>query len=120
MLTHARMFLWRPAGQQAAAAALVASRASELTAEYGSLEKDMAIGLSPAGGAPAACLAPADAERLLALLTALPHGALKYSHTVPGLVETSNNVASIQPSVELSSGVTAGAHFVAWVLLRLI
>ncbi|KAL7534142.1 hypothetical protein ACHAWF_004732, partial [Thalassiosira exigua] len=42
---------------------------------------------------------PLDEEstsRLLSCLLALPHGPLKYSHALPGLVETSNNVASVR------------------------
>lgn len=34
-------------------------------------------------------------QRLLAALLALPHGPIKYSHALPGLVETSNNVAAV-------------------------
>jgi len=36
-----------------------------------------------------------DAAKLLQLVTALPHGVLAMSHDVPGLVETSNNVAIV-------------------------
>lgn len=35
------------------------------------------------------------ARRLLSTLLALPHGPIKFSHAMPDLVETSNNVASV-------------------------
>lgn len=35
------------------------------------------------------------AHRLLALILLMPHGPWKMSHAVPGLVETSNNLASV-------------------------
>ncbi|KAJ1616388.1 hypothetical protein T492DRAFT_895571 [Pavlovales sp. CCMP2436] len=40
-----------------------------------------------------------SAERILNVLVALPHGPLKFSHAVPGLVETSNNVAAAMAGV---------------------
>lgn len=36
-----------------------------------------------------------SAKRLINMLLALPHGPLKFSHAMPDLVETSNNIASI-------------------------
>ncbi len=54
--------------------------------------------IRPAGaGGVAAVVAPEDAARLLALLRALPHGPLRFSAAVPGLVATSSNVASVKP-----------------------
>jgi len=38
---------------------------------------------------------PADRDRLVALLMALPHGVLGMSQELPGLVETSNNLATV-------------------------
>lgn len=38
--------------------------------------------------------------RLVGLLTALPHGPHKFSHSMPGLVETSSNLASIKHNRE--------------------
>eukprot|EP00884_Botryococcus_braunii_P019726 jgi/Botrbrau1/6437/Bobra.0034s0013.1 len=35
-------------------------------------------------------------SKLLTLLRALPHGVIKFSHHVPGLVETSTNLASVK------------------------
>jgi dipeptidase D len=43
-----------------------------------------------------AVLRDADAERVLTLLSVLPHGPVRFSPAMPGLVETSNNTASIK------------------------
>ena len=40
-------------------------------------------------------LETASAHRLLSMMLALPHGPVKFSHAMPDLVETSNNVASL-------------------------
>lgn len=86
-----------------AARAAVAARAAELAEEYGTLETGLAVAVEvgePAGAEP---LAPESTERLLSLLALLPHGALKYSHAIEGLVETSNNVASAHLSADGTS-----------------
>ncbi|MHC4090215.1 MAG: beta-Ala-His dipeptidase [Planctomycetota bacterium] len=48
----------------------------------------------PATGAPAA-LSPDDTQRLLTTLAALPHGVLALVPEIAGLVQTSNNVATV-------------------------
>jgi len=95
---EARATLLLAPGDVAAAQQVVAARLSEYVAEYGTLEKDMFMRLeaSPAP-APATVIEPSGLSRLLALVCTLPHGPLKFSHAVAGLVETSNNVASIHP-----------------------
>lgn len=45
--------------------------------------------------APASVLSPEQRDRLLALLANLPHGVLKMSHTFPGKVDTSSNLAQV-------------------------
>lgn len=47
------------------------------------------------GERPATALSPADTQRLLRVLTALPHGVMEMHAELPGLVQTSNNVATI-------------------------
>lgn len=105
------------AGQEAAASAVVQRKASEYAEEYGVLERGMKIGIQPHpdAAAPAHCIAPDDIQPLLALLLTLPHGALKYSHAVEGLVETSNNVASVQPDEAASTA--AGATSVSYTVV---
>jgi dipeptidase D len=48
------------------------------------------------GGAAGAPWEAADAERLIDGLLALPHGVLAMSRSIPGLVETSNNLGIVQ------------------------
>ncbi len=47
---------------------------------------------------PARVLALADGDRLVSLLLALPHGVLAMSPDIPGLVETSSNLAVVAES----------------------
>ena len=46
--------------------------------------------------APSAVLTPDLQDRLLNLLVSIPHGVMAMSHAVPGLVETSTNMAVIK------------------------
>jgi dipeptidase D len=73
---------------------------SEFKAEYGTREPDFRITVEPTAPEKEypAVLESKDSERLLNLLCCLPHGVIKYSHSVPGLVETSNNLASVRPN----------------------
>ncbi|KAK9818925.1 hypothetical protein WJX74_001245 [Apatococcus lobatus] len=55
------------------------------------------------GQTPQAVLTLQSQQRLLKLLQQLPHGAIKYSEAVPGLVETSSNLAAVSPAASSSS-----------------
>ena len=75
----------------------------EFALEYGVCEKSLQIELevSETNGAALAgqsALTREDQEKVLALINLLPHGPIKFSHNIPGLVETSNNIASIRMS----------------------
>ncbi|CAK0786449.1 hypothetical protein CVIRNUC_009662 [Coccomyxa viridis] len=87
-----------PAGEASAAAEAVNKQSQALAQEYGALEKqlDVSVGQSERRP-PDQTLTPDSADQLLTLLLTLPHGVVKYSHTVPGLVETSSNLASVKP-----------------------
>ena len=65
-----------------------------LGAEYGALESDLALRWAPLERVPGQALEPADAGKVLALLLTLPHGVLKYSHTVPGAHSNSQHMAN--------------------------
>ncbi|KAL6777769.1 hypothetical protein ACKKBG_A15575 [Auxenochlorella protothecoides x Auxenochlorella symbiontica] len=83
------------AGALEAATAAVRAAADAFRLEYGALETGLALTEEEVGvEARRAGLTPAAADRLLLLLLTLPHGVIKHSHTVPGLVETSSNLAS--------------------------
>ena len=73
----------------------VGARTAALQAEFGTLETGLRVTLAGLEDAPAECLSAGAQTNLLGLLRALPHGVLKYSHAIPGLVETSNNLASV-------------------------
>jgi len=67
-------------------------------AEYGILETKLNVVAKVATMDDNAEISPLDAKSastLLSILLALPHGPLKFSHSIPDLVETSNNIASI-------------------------
>lgn len=57
----------------------------------------------PAGATDLPPLSAASSAALLTLLTALPHGVVKMSAAVPGLVETSTNLAAIKPDASAST-----------------
>jgi dipeptidase D len=62
--------------------------------EYGTTEPDLRLTVEPCKIARAADQASNDA--LLRLLLALPHGVMAMSQDVPGLVETSTNLATVR------------------------
>ena len=86
--------------------AFAASRRSELDAEiealretlrteYGALEPGLQLALRTAEE-PARLMTAEAGGRLLDFLAALPHGVMRMSSEVPGLVETSTNFATIR------------------------
>ncbi len=75
----------------------LAGIAADVQAEAVNVNKEEACRIvvekQPAGSSPAVTSA-SDAGRLLATLTVLPHGVLAVVPEIPGLVQTSNNVAT--------------------------
>ncbi len=69
----------------------------EIRTEVAGTGDDLRIGLGPAAGV-FRPLAAADRNRLVRLLLCLPNGVLAMSREIPGLVETSNNVAILEVS----------------------
>jgi dipeptidase D len=55
---------------------------------------------------PSVCIDPDTAHTLLNLLQACPHGVVGMSHDIPGLVETSTNLASIKMKAPNTIAVT--------------
>lgn len=86
-----------PAAEVDMASSCVACRFASFQQEYGLKEPALAITAAPAAAPPTACLIPAAGQQLVDLLLTLPHGVMKHSHAVQGLVETSTNLASIKP-----------------------
>jgi dipeptidase D len=63
---------------------------------------------------------PAARDRLLDLLAVLPHGPLAMSRDVPGLVETSNNLASVRTEEGKVTIVTSGRSSVGSAMAELM
>ena len=97
-------------GRATVDAALDAARteADAIRQEYGGLEAGMRLEVvQPAEASPSPPPLPltaASTDASLTLLRALPHGALRMSTAVPGLVETSNNLASVVPVADGEGG----------------
>lgn len=85
-----------PMAQCEAAGKAFRNLADEMIAEYKHTEVSIKITLEPATEIPAYVL-PADVQRrLLDVLYAAPHGVMAMSFAMPGLVETSTNLASVK------------------------
>lgn len=69
---------------------------AEVEAEYKDVEKEMVIDMDSTMTDGLRFLSPADAEKLIRALYACPHGVMAMSRDIPGLVETSTNLASIK------------------------
>ena len=64
--------------------------------EFGSKEKNLKISFAGLDDSPDKTLTKDSQAALVGLLRTIPHGVLKYSHDVEGLVETSNNLAAVK------------------------
>ena len=83
-----------PASKAAAMRAAVEALAAAIGAEMASVEKDFAVTIAPLGGGRAPKVLPRGLQtKILRTMAALPHGVMKMSSDIPGLVETSTNVA---------------------------
>ena len=90
--------------------------AREMTAafriELARIDDGLEIEVSP-HDAPRRVLSPADSDRLVRLMMALPHGVLAMSPDIPGLVETSNNLAVVVSADDSVRVVTSSRSSVA-------
>lgn len=77
---------------------VVEEKAAILRAEFGEIDPGQRVEVEPVSGdaANASVWLPFDADRILDALLACPHGVLGMSRAVPGLVETSNNLAVVK------------------------
>jgi len=78
---------------------ILKKRFEEIRFEHKAVERDMALDVKPAGGTKGKPMDRASGDRFLAMLLALPHGVMAMSREIPGLVETSNNVAIVRCQV---------------------
>lgn len=85
-----------PVGQTEVAETAFKKLVDAITEEFKHTEENMKIVLEPEAETPGTVL-PADVQRrLLDALYAVPHGVMAMSFAMPGLVETSTNLASVK------------------------
>lgn len=100
--------LFLPPGKLKAAGGTVERCSASIRAEFSAVEPDLRITLAPLhGDRPAMVLRRKDQLTLLRLLAALPHGVIKMSAEIPGLVETSTNLAAVHTGEEGARIVTS-------------
>lgn len=85
------------AAARAAFEPAMAEQVAGFRIELAGVDEGLAVALGPASTA-APVLTRDARDRLLRLLVALPHGVLAMSRDIPGLVETSSNLAVVTPS----------------------
>jgi dipeptidase D len=81
--------------------ALAARALDAFRSELAGMDDGVRLTVADTAG-PARVLARPDRDRLVRLMTALPHGVLGMSRDIPGLVETSSNLAVV---AEMGDGV---------------
>jgi len=86
--------------------------------EYGGSDPKMRIEISDMRRVPAKVLTNGCRDKLLALLLTLPHGIISMSRDLPGLIETSNNLASIHTKKKEAFIVTSSRSSVASALVH--
>lgn len=75
---------------------IVSAMSDTIKAEISSVDPDLSITLTPAKSKKVKVMKKGFQKRILQTLSALPHGVTKMSADIPGLVETSTNVAIIE------------------------
>ena len=93
---EARAVIHLPEGADTAFENVLASFVADVRSELKGIDDGIEIRSTPEPSS-GEVMAPDDRDRLLALLMALPHGVLGMSTALPGLVETSNNLATVTP-----------------------
>ncbi len=84
-----------PAGSVAPFRTLVETALAAALTEFGGVDPELAVTVEETD-VPRRVLSSASRDRLALLLAALPHGVLAMSRDIPGLVETSNNLATVK------------------------
>ncbi|MDR2362376.1 MAG: aminoacyl-histidine dipeptidase [Prevotellaceae bacterium] len=87
--------VWLPAAQVAAAKQAVAGLSDTIAAELSAVDGGLNVALE-AAGKPAAVVDEATQRALILAVYACPNGMMRMSDTMPGLVETSNNLAIVK------------------------
>jgi dipeptidase D len=94
---EAEALLFVPKKKWNDAVALVGKCLATIAAEVASVEPGLAVTLTPATGIRRGKVISRSLQKKLTMtISALPHGVIKMSADIPGLVETSTNVAVIR------------------------
>jgi dipeptidase D len=94
---EAEALLFVPAAKAKKAAGIVSKVGETVRAELSSVEPDLAVTLEPTPGDKKATVwKDADARRICRTLSVMPHGVMKMSADIAGLVETSTNLAIVR------------------------
>jgi len=102
-----------PAKQWDAAVAAVAAFNKTAKAELTTVEPGLVVSLEKKGARKGKVLKRALQQKICQTIAALPHGVLKMSADIPGLVETSTNVAAVHTTGRTVSVVTSQRSSVA-------
>ncbi len=102
-----------PAKQWDAAVAAVAAFNKVAKAEVATVEPGLVITLEKKGARKGKVLKRALQQKVCQTIAALPHGVLKMSADIPGLVESSTNVAAVHTTGRTVSVVTSQRSSVA-------
>ena len=102
-----------PRSRATRARKLVARWESVVREELGAVEPELRVSAAEAGSAPAEVLKRKHQRQIQQTVSALPHGVVKMSAAIPGLVETSTNVAVITTEGDTISLATSQRSSVA-------
>ena len=103
-----------PKGKLGGAKAAIEQLAGDIKGEVASVEPNFAVGVTEMKGVRGGKVIRRGLQKKIALtLAALPHGVMKMSPDIPGLVETSTNVAVIATDKKAISLVTSQRSSVA-------
>lgn len=91
--------------------AVVAETERRLRTEFGKVEPELALLLDESDAA--SVLTQESSDRVLRLLLALPHGVDAMSRDIPGLVETSTNLAAVRVDGDVAKILTSSRSSVA-------
>lgn len=77
--------------------ATIQEEAEAMQKEFAAVDPGLSFDVSDAG-AVESVMDSASTQRTLGFVTALPHGVMSMSYDIPGLVETSTNLATVTPT----------------------
>ena len=110
---EAEALIWIPARKLDQAAAIVSAFSETARAELATVEPDLAVTMEAVKAKKGKVMKKAMQKRLHQTLAALPHGVMKMSADIAGLVETSTNVAVIKTGSKSVAIVTSQRSSVA-------